>query len=189
MFVSQQSQFRAYLRELERVRVPLDPGDDAAVRDYAASVKTIRKKLGVPSFTEKLGDLLDAAAEEAPDVRTYIKEAAQIRKELGVENDLGAEEPTLKALADVEKKLGKPLTFDDAKGLSLFQEQMQKIYTTLGLTGSDEDLEEETEFALAKAEIAKLHDEALEKMESLKRRDHLDDINVDIKSLDPRAYL
>jgi len=35
-------------------------------------MSSVGSSLGIPSFTQKIADLLDAAAEEAPDVRSIL---------------------------------------------------------------------------------------------------------------------
>lgn len=189
-FVKQQTQFRAYLSELDKITIPLDPQSDKEVHDYAGALKSIRKKVGVPSFTEKIGNLLEAAAEDTSEVRAFLEEGRKIRTELGIEDSLGAEEEMFRALDEVEKKLGKPLVTSDAKGLQAFQEQITAINSKLGLNDSSlEDLEKAVDIDLAKLEISQFRKEALEKIETFKRRDGLENVSVDLQKLDPRQYL
>lgn len=189
-FVKQQTQFRAYLSELDRVTIPLDPQSDKEVQDYAGALKSIRKKVGIPSFSDKLGGLLEAAAEDTSEVRTFLEEGRKIRTELGIGDSMGAEEEMFKALDEVEKKLGKPLVTSDAKGLQAFQDQITTINSKLGLNDKSlEDLEKEVDLDLAKLEIEAFRKEALEKIDTYKRRDGLENLTVDLKKLDPRAFL
>jgi hypothetical protein len=37
--------------------------------------------LGIPAYTQKIADLLEGAAEEAPDVRTYLSIHSSLRRE------------------------------------------------------------------------------------------------------------
>ncbi|CAI5999311.1 unnamed protein product [Closterium sp. NIES-64] len=101
-FIKQQASFRSYLEGLKKVSIPMDAADDKATKAYAAAVKNIRESLGIPSFSEKLSNLLESAEEDSRDVRSFLEESRIIRRQLGVEDKLGAEK-----LDSVEKKLGK----------------------------------------------------------------------------------
>eukprot|EP00245_Coleochaete_scutata_P015469 TRINITY_DN6892_c0_g1_i1.p1 TRINITY_DN6892_c0_g1~~TRINITY_DN6892_c0_g1_i1.p1 ORF type:complete len:231 (+),score=65.50 TRINITY_DN6892_c0_g1_i1:153-845(+) len=187
-FINQQRRFRALLEEAGKVKFPLDPTDDKAVKDYAASMKAIRQKIGIPSFTEKITNWLDEVEQETPDVRSFMEEARKIREKLGLEDPQGMETSLMGALDKVEKKLGKPLTKDNLKGLEDLRVEFETINTQLGLDSSAiEEVDEEAELALAKAEVEFLRKEALEKIESAKR-DGLEDVDIDLKSVDPRPY-
>lgn len=188
--MKQQTQFRQYLTELEKINIPLSADNDQAVKDYSTSLKAIRQKVGFPSFSEKLASLLDSVADDTDEIRTYLQEASTIRREIGIEDTLKAEEKMFSALDEVEKQIGKPLVAGDVPGIELFEEQLAAINSKLGLKESDlEVLEEEIELQFAKSDIEKFQKEASEKMETYKRRDGLEDVGVDLKSLDPRAYL
>jgi hypothetical protein len=108
---------------------------------------------------------------------------------VGIEDDIGADELTFAALDKVEKSIGKRLVKDDANGMSLWKKELDQINQKLGLSpDSLEQLEEEAEHALAKAELEDLKHTAVESMETYKRRDELN-VDVDPKELDYRAYL
>ncbi|CAI5464952.1 unnamed protein product [Closterium sp. Yama58-4] len=189
-FIKQQASFRSYLEGLKKVPIPLDAADDKATKAYAAAMKNIRESLGIPSFTEKLSNLLESAEEDSRDVRSFLEESRIIRRQLGVEDKLGAEKLMFAALDSVEKKLGKALVGDDAKGMALFQEEVNAINKKLGLKDSDlEPLEQQLETSMAKTDIAAFAKEATEKIGTYKKRDGLEDIQVDLKTLDPKAYI
>eukprot|EP00246_Nothoceros_aenigmaticus_P001774 TRINITY_DN12409_c0_g1_i1.p1 TRINITY_DN12409_c0_g1~~TRINITY_DN12409_c0_g1_i1.p1 ORF type:complete len:243 (+),score=61.94 TRINITY_DN12409_c0_g1_i1:66-794(+) len=190
VFINQQKKFRAILGEMARVKINVDPKDDKAVREYLSTMKQIRQKVGIPSYTEKLGDLLDSAAEDSPDVRTFFQIQRALRIEMSVpevpEYDSGVSE----AIAKVEKKIGKPLTRDDVKGLALFQGEIDALNAKLGLNpDSLEELEAELEVEIARTELTHMKKESESQIETFRRRDELDNIKVDVKTLDPRPYL
>ncbi|CAI7786181.1 unnamed protein product, partial [Closterium sp. NIES-53] len=64
-FIKQQASFRSYLEGLKKVPIPMDAADDKATKAYAAAVKNIRESLGIPSFSEKLSNLLESAEEDS----------------------------------------------------------------------------------------------------------------------------
>ncbi|CAM6082191.1 unnamed protein product [Calypogeia fissa] len=189
-FVKQQSKFRAFLAELSKQKFTLSPEDPKAVTEYANIIKGIRTKLQIPSYTEKLADLLDLAGDDCTDVRSYLQLQTQLRRETGIQDDLGADKLMMEALDKVEKNLGKPVLLDDQKGLTLLGKEIDEINKKLGLDEALlEKLEEEVELAVAKGELEELTKEAREKIETYKRRDELEGIQVDPKELDYRPYL
>ncbi|BBM98051.1 hypothetical protein MPTK1_1g10430 [Marchantia polymorpha subsp. ruderalis] len=189
-FVTQQTKFRAFLGELAKVKITLDSDDQKAVKEYATTMKSIRTKLAIPSYTEKIADLLDSAGDDATDVRSYLETQTRLRSEVGIQDDLGADKLTMQALDKVEKSLGKPLLLDDKQGLTLLSKEIDEINKKLGLDEALlEKLEEEVEMAVAKGELEEITKEAREKIETYKRRDELDTLVVDPKELDYRQYL
>jgi hypothetical protein len=187
--VRQQKTFRAYLEEISKSKLDLDSNSEAAVKAYYDIQAKIRGNLGVPSYTQKIADLLEAAAEDTPDVRTYLSIHRSLRREVGIEDDMGADPLMLEALDKVEKNIGKPLLKDDANGMSLWKKELDQINQKLGINDSQLDkLEEEAEYAAAKAELEELRHTAFEKIDTYKRRDELT-IDVHPKDLDHRAYL
>ncbi|GBG66891.1 hypothetical protein CBR_g72646 [Chara braunii] len=188
-FSKQQQNFRATLKELEKVQLPMDPEDPSQVEKYASIMKSVRQKLGVPSMPEKIGSLIDEAYEAAPDVRSFLEESKRIRQELGIEDYLGVSSLTMEALDRLEQKSGKRISLSDTKEMAAFRQEIQAINQKLGLTDSLEQLEQEVEMDMAKEEMTEMKNAALEKMESVKKKDGLDFINVDLKTLNPSAYL
>ncbi|GBG85191.1 hypothetical protein CBR_g39756 [Chara braunii] len=188
-FSKQQQNFRATLKELEKVKGPMDPEDPAQVEKYASIMKSVRQKLGVPSMSEKLGSLIDEAYESSPDVRSFLEESKRIRQELGIEDYLGVSSLTMEALDQIEQKSGKRISLSDTKEMAAFRQEIQAINQKLGLTDSLEQLEQEVELDMAKEEMNEMKNAASEKMESVKKKDGLEFINVDLKTLNPSAYL
>ncbi|CAI5964545.1 unnamed protein product [Closterium sp. NIES-65] len=178
-FIKQQASFRSYLEGLKKVSIPMDAADDKATKAYAAAVKNIRESLGIPSFSEKLSNLLESAEEDSRDVRSFLEESRIIRRQLGVEDKLGAEKLMFAALDSVEKKLGKALVGDDVKGMAMFQEEVNAINKKLGLKDGDlEPLEQQLETSMAKTDIAAFASEATQKIGTYQKRDGLEDIQV-----------
>ncbi|GJP35094.1 hypothetical protein CLOM_g19592, partial [Closterium sp. NIES-68] len=104
------------------------------------------------------------------DVRSFLEESRIIRRQLGVEDKLGAEKLMFAALDSVEKKLGKALVGDDVKGMALLQEEVNAINKKLGLKdGELEALEQQLETSMAKTDIAAFASEATEKIGTYKK--------------------
>jgi len=78
---------------------------------------------------------------------------------------------------------------DDANGMSAFKKELDQVNQKLGIDdGMLEKLEEEAEYAAAKAELEELRNTAMDRIDTYKRRDELT-IEVDPKELDHRNYL
>jgi hypothetical protein len=189
VFQRQQKNFRAYLEEISKTKLDLDANSEAAVKAYFDTQTKIRTKLGLPSYTQKIADLLEGAAEEAPDVRTYLNITNTLRREVGIEDDSGADALMMEALDKVEKSIGKTLVKDDANGMAAWKKELDLVNKKLGIDDSMlEKLEEEAEYAAAKAELEELRNTAMDRIDTYKRRDELT-IEVDPKELDHRNYL
>jgi hypothetical protein len=189
VFQRQQKNFRAYLDEISKKKLDLDSNSEAAVKAYYDTQAQIRSTLGLSSTTQKIADLLEGAAEEAPDVRTYLSIHSSLRREVGIEDDLGADALMMAALDKVEKSIGKTLVKDDAAGMSAWKKELDQVNQKLGIDDSMlEKLEEEAEYGVAKAELEELRNTAMDRIDTYKRRDELE-IEVDVKELDHRKYL
>ncbi|XP_024385615.1 probable ATP synthase 24 kDa subunit, mitochondrial [Physcomitrium patens] len=189
VFQRQQKNFRAYLDEISKSKLDLDANSEAAVKAYFDTQVKIRTGLGIPSYTQKISELLEGAAEEAPDVRTFLNIHSSLRREVGIEDDSGADALMLEALDKVEKSIGKTLVKDDANGMSAWKKELDQVNQKLGIDDAMlEKLEEEAEYAAAKAELEELRNTAMDRIDTYKRRDELT-IEVDPKELDHRNYL
>jgi hypothetical protein len=189
VFQRQQKNFRAYLDEISKTKLNLDASSEAAVKAYFDTQAQIRSNLGLSSYTQKIADLLDGAAEEAPDVRTYLSIHSSLRREVGIEDDLGADALMLAALDKVEKSIGKTVVKDDANAMAAWKKELDQVNQKLGIDDSMlEKLEEEAEYAAAQAELEELRNTAMDRIDTYKRRDELT-IEVDPKELDHRTYL
>ncbi|KAG0577902.1 hypothetical protein KC19_5G190500 [Ceratodon purpureus] len=189
VFIRQQKNFRTYLEEISKSKFDMDHNNENHVKAYQEMQARIRENLGHPSFTQKIADLLDAAADDAPDVRTILMNSRTLRNEAGIEDDMGADDMMLQALNRLEKSIGKPLTRDDANGMSQWKKEIDQINAKLKIKDEDlEKLEEEAEYAAAKAQLEEFRNVAFDKIDSIKRRDNLK-VDVTIGDIDHRNYL
>eukprot|EP00249_Psilotum_nudum_P029056 c39221_g1_i1 orf=118-852(+) len=190
VFFNLAKKVRALKEELAKVKFTLDPDDSQAVAHYASTIKAIRRKVGIPNRTENVAQLLEAAAKYAPNVRAYLTTMKELRSELGIVDDMGADKLMLEAVTTVEKKIGKILTREDKKGMALLSAEFNAINAKLGLKPEKlEELESQYELSAAKAELENMKNAAVETMETFKKRDGLEKIQVDVRTLDHRNYL
>ena len=95
------------------------------------------------------------------------------------------------ALEKVEKELKKPLMRNDKKGMALLMAEFDKVNKKLGVRKEDlPKYEEQLELKIAKAQLEELKKDALEAMETQKKREEFkDEAMVDVKSLDIRNFI
>ncbi|KAF2293129.1 hypothetical protein GH714_037421 [Hevea brasiliensis] len=109
----------------------------------------------------------------------------------GLTDELGAEAMMMDALEKVEKEIKKPLMRSDKKGMALLMTEFDKINGKLGIRKEDlPKYEEELELKIAKAQLEELKKDALEAMETQKKREEFkDEAMIDVKSLDIRNFI
>eukprot|EP00271_Cylindrocystis_brebissonii_P008681 TRINITY_DN23155_c0_g1_i1.p1 TRINITY_DN23155_c0_g1~~TRINITY_DN23155_c0_g1_i1.p1 ORF type:complete len:237 (+),score=79.10 TRINITY_DN23155_c0_g1_i1:131-841(+) len=188
-FVKQQKDFRAYISELQKIEIPMDPSDFKKVAAYNEEQKKIRAKLGVPSQTEKLSDLLESAFEESETLRSYLTTVSKLREEMHLQ-DPSSDAAMVEALDAVEAKLGQEVLTSDDKALEAWSQALSSGGKFSQFENEDlEKLEEEVELDAVKAEVEDYKKTAEDTLQTFKRRDGLDAISVELKELDPRPYL
>jgi len=89
--------------------------------------------VGLQSVEERLNLSLAALREGATDVRSYLGAASKLQADAGIDDAAGAGKEALEALAAVEKSLGKPLLFADAKGMAALKAALAPVQKKLGL--------------------------------------------------------
>ena len=96
------------------------------------------------------------------------------------------------ALEKIEKDLKKPLLRNDKKGMDLLLAEFDKINNKLGIRKEElPKYEEQLELKIAKAQLEELKKDAVEAMETQKKREEFKDepAAVDVKTLDIRNFL
>ncbi|KAL5990455.1 hypothetical protein ACLOJK_011357, partial [Asimina triloba] len=89
----------------------------------------------------------------------------------GLTDELGAEAMMMEALDKVEKEINKPLLRNDKKGMALLLAEFDKINKKLGIRKEDlPKYEEQLELKIAKAQLEELKKDAIEAMETQKKR-------------------
>ncbi|KAF7840042.1 putative ATP synthase 24 kDa subunit, mitochondrial [Senna tora] len=191
VFLDVKNKFETAMGILRKEKITIDPDDPSAVSQYANVMKTIREKADLFTEAQRIQYTIETQTQDIPDARTYLLTLKEIRIKRGIADELGAEAMMMDALEKVEKELKKPLMRDDNKGMDLLQAEFDKINKKLGIR--KEDLlkyEEQLEQKLAKAQLEELKKDALEAMDTQKKREEFkDEEMVDVKSLDIRNFL
>ncbi|BAT73324.1 probable ATP synthase 24 kDa subunit, mitochondrial [Vigna umbellata] len=192
IFVEVKKKFETAIGILKNEKITIDPEDPAAVAHYAKVMKTVREKASLLSESQDIRATIEMETQDIPDARTYLLTLKEIRIKRGLTDDLGAEAQMIDALDKVEKELKKPLLRNDKKGMDLLLAEFDKINKKLGFRREDlPKYEDELEIKLAKAQLEELKKDALEAMETQKKREEFKDEpeSVDVKTLDIRNFL
>lgn len=191
IFLEVKNKFETAMGVLRKEKITIDPADPAAVSQYAKVMKTVREKANLFSESQRIQYTIQTRTHGIPDARTYLLTLKEIRLKRGLADDLGAEALMMDALEKVEKDIKKPLMRNDKKGMALLMAEFDKINKKLGIQSEDlPKYEEKLELKIAKAQLEELKKDAVEAMETQKKREEFkDEEMVDVKSLDIRNFL
>ena len=191
IFLEVKNKFEAAVGILRKEKITIDPDDPAAVSQYAKVMKTVREKAGLESESERIMYTIEEETVDIDDVRTYLLTLQEIRIKRGLIDNYGVEAMMMEALDKVEKQIKKPLMRDDEKSVALLMAEFEKINKKLGIRKEDlPKYEEELELKIAKAQLEDLKKDALEAMETQKKREEFNDEPMpEVKSLDIRNFL
>ncbi|CAL5417956.1 unnamed protein product [Camellia sinensis] len=196
IFLEVKNKFETAMSVLRKEKITIDPNEPAAVQHYAKVMKTVREKELLPgadlfSESQRIQYTIQTRTQDIPDARTYLLTLREIRIRRGLTDELGAEAMMMDALEKIEKELKKPLMRNDKKGMGLLMAEFDKINKKLGIRREDlPKYEEQLELKIAKAQLEELKKEAVEAMETQKKREEFkDEAMVDVKSLDIRNFL
>ncbi|KAM0971333.1 hypothetical protein ACFX13_019531 [Malus domestica] len=191
IFLDVKKKFETALGILRKEKITIDPEDPAAVSQYAKVMKTISEKADLFSESQRIKHTIQTRTQDIPDARTYLLTLKEIRIKRGLTDELGAEAMMMDALEKVEKELKKPLLRSDKKGMAVLIAEFEKINQKLGIRKEDlPKYEEQLELKKAKAQLEELKKDALEAMETQKKREEFkDEAMVDVKSLDIRNFI
>ncbi|KAI3945603.1 hypothetical protein MKW92_041235 [Papaver armeniacum] len=191
IFLDVKNKFETAMSVLGTEKITIDPEDPAAVSQYAKVMKTVREKADLFSESQRIQFTIQQKTQDIPDARTYLLTLKEIRIKRGLTDDLGAETMMMDALEKIEKDLKKPLMRNDKKGMALLVAEFDKINKTLGIRKEElPKYEEQLELSIAKAQLEDLKKNALEAMETQKKREEFkDEPMVDVKSLDIRNFI
>ncbi|XP_022963251.1 probable ATP synthase 24 kDa subunit, mitochondrial [Cucurbita moschata] len=191
IFLEVKKKFDTAIDVFRKEKITIDPEDPAAVAQYAKVMKQAREKADLFSESEVIKNTIQSRTQGIPDARTYLLTLKDIRIERGLNDQLGAEAMMFDALEKIEKELKKPLMRNDKKGMSLLMAEFDKINQKIGIRREDlPKYEEQLELKISKAQLEDLKKDALEAMETQKKREEFkDEEMVDTKSLDVRNFL
>ncbi|KAG6595093.1 putative ATP synthase 24 kDa subunit, mitochondrial, partial [Cucurbita argyrosperma subsp. sororia] len=191
IFLEVKKKFDTAIDVFRKEKITIDPEDPAAVAQYTKVMKQAREKADLFSESEVIKNTIQSRTQGIPDARTYLLTLKDIRIERGLNDQLGAEAMMFDALEKIEKELKKPLMRNDKKGMSLLMAEFDKINQKIGIRREDlPKYEEQLELKISKAQLEDLKKDALEAMETQKKREEFkDEERVDTKSLDVRNFL
>ncbi|KAK3419152.1 probable ATP synthase 24 kDa subunit, mitochondrial [Eucalyptus grandis] len=191
IFLEVKKKFETAIGVLRKEKITIAPEDPAAVAQYAKVMKTVREKADLFSESQRIQYTIQTRTQDIPDARTYLLTLKEIRIKRGLTDDLGAEAMMMDALEKVEKEIKKPLMRNDKKGMALLMAEFDKVNKKLGIQREDlPKYEEQLELKIAKAQLEELKKDALEAMETQKKREEFkDEEMVDVKSLDVRNFI
>ncbi|KAB1210442.1 putative ATP synthase 24 kDa subunit, mitochondrial [Morella rubra] len=191
IFREVKNKFETAMGILRKEKITIAPEDPAAVAQYANVMKTVREKAGLFSESQRIQYTIQTRTKDIPDARTYLLALKEIRSKRGLTDELGAEAMMFEALDKVEKELKKPLLRNDKKGMAVLLAEFDKINKKLGIRKEDlPKYEEQLELKISKAQLEELKKEALEAMETQKKREEFkDEAMADVKSLDIRNFI
>ncbi|KAJ0805397.1 hypothetical protein HanPI659440_Chr02g0049521 [Helianthus annuus] len=191
IFLDVKKKFETAIGVLRKEKITIAPEDPAAVEQYAKVMKTVREKADLFSESQRIQFTIKQRTDGIQDARSYLLALKDIRLKRGLTDELGAEGMMMDALEKVEKEIKKPLMRNDKKGMALLTDEFNKINQKLGIRKEDlPKYEEELEKKIAKAQLEELKKDALEAMETQKKREEFNDEEMpDVKSLDIRNML
>ncbi|KAI7729813.1 hypothetical protein M8C21_003809 [Ambrosia artemisiifolia] len=191
IFLEVKKKFETAIGVLRKEKITIDPDDPTAVEQYAKVMKTVREKADLFSESQRIQFTIQQRTAGIQDARSYLLALKDIRLKRGLTDEIGAEAMMFDALEKVEKEIKKPLMRNDKKGMALLTEEFNKINQKLGIRKEDlPKYEEELEKKIAKAQLEELKKDALEAMETQKKREEFNDEEMpDVKSLDIRNML
>ncbi|XP_011021950.1 PREDICTED: probable ATP synthase 24 kDa subunit, mitochondrial [Populus euphratica] len=191
IFRDLKKKFDTAIGVFRKEKIIIDPEDPAAVSHYAKVMKTAREKAGLLSESQRIQYTIEEETKDIPDARTYFLQLQEIRIKRDLPDELGVEAMMMDALEKVEKEIKKPLMRNDKKGMALLMAEFDKINTKLGVRREDlPKYEEELELKIAKAQLEELKKDAVEAMETHRKREEFKDEKVvDVRSLDIRNFL
>ncbi|CAM8907610.1 unnamed protein product [Rhodiola kirilowii] len=191
IFLEVKNKFETAIGVFKKEKITIDPEDPSAVAHYTKVMKMAREKADLFSESQRIKYTIETKTHGIPDARTYLLTLNEIRVKRGLTDQLGAEAMMMDALEKVEKELKKPLMRNDKKGMALLMAEFDKVNQKLGIKREDlPKYEEDLELKIAKSQLEELKKDALEAMETQKKREEFkDEEMVDVKSLDIRNFL
>ncbi|KAL0440348.1 UNVERIFIED_CONTAM: putative ATP synthase subunit, mitochondrial [Sesamum latifolium] len=207
IFLEVKKKFETALGILRQEKITIDPHDPAAVAQYAKVMKTCvsvnptllaiygsdmnMTRADLFSESQRIKYTIETRTQDIADARSYLLALKDIRMKRGLVDELGAESMMMDALDKVEKELKKPLMRNNKEGMSLLMAEFDKINQKLGIRREDlPKYEEQLELKIAKAQLEELKKDALEAMETQKKREEFKDEEMpDVKSLDIRNFI
>ncbi|KAL3621485.1 hypothetical protein CASFOL_036397 [Castilleja foliolosa] len=175
-FLEVKKKFETAIGVLRKEKITIDPNDPTAVAEYDKVMKPLGKKADLLSESQRIKYTIETRTQDISDVRSYLLALKDIRVKRGLVDELGAEAMMMDGLDKVEKELKKPLPRNDKKGMALLKEEFDKVNQKLGIRKEDlPKYEEQLELKIAKAQLEELKKDAVEAMDTQKKREEFKD--------------
>ncbi|GAQ80041.1 hypothetical protein KFL_000440420 [Klebsormidium nitens] len=179
IFLDETKKVKTVLEELKKVKIPLNPDDRPAMEAFTLQLREIKHKAGIPTFIEKVDDLLSSAFEDADTLREYLLETKKIRTIVGIDQDEDIDAILLGTLDQVEKQLGRTLKTSDEQGLSVYDSELDKKFAEHDLEMIDEEhLEDTVDYEETVDTVEAMREAAYEAVKQAKSREGLEDVQV-----------
>jgi len=137
----------------------------------------------MPEVDEVVGATLNYKLKVARgNVRKFLASATE-GVQLGAYADVV--DKILAAVDEIEEKTGAPLDAANEKGWKTLAKRVESIQKEHGLDNYQK-VKKESVLEMYKAQLSKIKEDAVEAMDSAKRREGLDFIQVDVASLKPK---
>ncbi|XP_071915335.1 probable ATP synthase 24 kDa subunit, mitochondrial isoform X2 [Coffea arabica] len=177
---------RSYAKEPASPAPPALKGDEMLKSIFLEVKNKFETAIGIFRKEKITIDPDDPAA-----VSQYAKVVKTVRDKRGLPDERGAEAMMLDALEKVEKEIKRPLMRNDKKGMALLMAEFDKINQKLGIRRDDlPKYEEQLELKIAKAQLEELKKDAVEAMDTQKKREEFKDEEMPhVKSLDVRNFI
>lgn len=181
-FREQQQQYQALMNGLQSINIPLT-GDDAAVKQYAQEVESLKKKIGMPDVEEVIdAELNYKFAVAGYDIRKFVSSALEGLKLDGMDGLAGE---LLGAVAEAEKASGRGLDAENEQGWQVLTSRLEAIERKYGLQDKSK-VRDDAIFDMYKSHIKSLRTQVEDDINKAREADGLEWISPDIAALKPK---
>lgn len=182
-FKERQQQYRALMKGLKSINIPLT-GDDAAIKKYADQVEKLKQQIGMPDVQEVIDADLDyKLACSGYDVRSFLSTALG---ELNIDNKQQLADELLGAVDEAEKQSGRELDGANEKGWKIFTAKLEEFQKRYGLDDKAK-VREEAIFDMYKKHITTLREQVEEDLDKARAAHKLEWIQPDLNSFKLRV--
>lgn len=168
-FKEQQGQYRAFVEGMKSIVVPMD-GNQTDVKKFASEVEALRKKIGAPEHHE----MLEARMAYDLKVDRYDVHSFLTRSTEG--KDFGKLQPAINEMIS----LSEGVNLQDPKTAESFQAEMQAVAKKHKIDVKDK---QQCIVDMYTTTLNNIRKDVQEEMDIVKRRDHLENVEVDAASL------
>lgn len=170
-FKEQQQQYRALIDGSKHLQPPLN-GDEAAIKKYATEIEALRKKIGMPEHHEVLRTRM------AYDLKVADYDLSSFMASSTDGKNFGKLQPVVDELL----AMSEGVDLSDRQAQQAFRSKVEALEKKHKLEPY-EKTKEKSILEMYKLNLDQLRRDCQEEMDLVKRRDHLENIDVDAGSL------